>query len=270
MLAGFALSNGDMRRSYEALYGGFKKYCAEQQRATDPLDLAFVFCVQPGTPDLDSFCSNVETNVYFCRKFVVELGQPIGSSLARLPFLPLTPLQGQTLRPPSAQTFLQRHGVPAPLAEYLVVQGRRSPERIVEDCVSGTFGPPRPLETVGPERLSQSDSQSYTVSLDTVSIENFRAYRKRQAFAIGADVTILYGPNGFGKTSFFDAIDFGVTGGIGRLRSLRDSNFVKTVSHLDSSGDGAVSLSFRRQEVLRRISRSIRNRTSILGRSRVG
>ena len=126
-LAGFALSNGDMRKSYEALYGSFKKYCAEQQEHLDALDLAFVFCVQSGVPDLDSFCSNVETNVYFCRKFVVELAQPLGSALARLPFLPLTPLYGKTLRPPSAQTFLQQSGVPAVLAHYLVVPGRAKP-----------------------------------------------------------------------------------------------------------------------------------------------
>ena len=260
-LAAFALSNGDMRKSYEALYGGFKKYCAEQQGHLDEMDLAFVFCVQPGVPDLDSFCSNVETNVYFCRKFVVELAQPLGASLARLPFLPLTPLHGHTLRPPSAQTFLQQSGVPAVLAQYLVVPGERSPERIVEDCTSGTFGEPKLLKPTPTESLLDGDGAAVSVQLETVSIENFRAYRKRQTFEVGADVTVLYGPNGFGKTSFFDAVDFGATGGIGRIESLRDSNFVKTVQHLDSfSEDGVVSLSFRRDGAARKVTRTIRNR----------
>ena len=260
-LAGFALSNGDMRKSYEALYGSFKKYCAEQQEHLDALDLAFVFCVQSGVPDLDSFCSNVETNVYFCRKFVVELAQPLGSALARLPFLPLTPLYGKTLRPPSAQTFLQQSGVPAVLAHYLVVPGERSPERIVEDCMSSTFGEPRLSKPIPAESSPHGDGTAASVQLETLSIENFRAYRKRQTFDVGADVTVLYGPNGFGKTSFFDAIDFGATGGIGRIESLRDANFVKTVQHLDSTTeDGVVSLSFRRDGAARKVTRTIRNR----------
>ena len=260
-LAGFALSNGDMWKSYEALYGSFKKYCAAQQKHLDALDLAFVFCVQSGVPDLDSFCSNVETNVYFCRKFVVELAQPLGSALARLPFLPLTPLHGKTLRPPSAQTFLQQSGVPAVLAHYLVVPGERSPERIVEDCTSRTFGEPRLSKPTPAESSPHDEGAAASVQLETLSIENFRAYRKRQTFEVGADVTVLYGPNGFGKTSFFDAIDFGATGGIGRIESLRDANFVKTVQHLDSTTeDGVVSLSFRRDGAARKVTRTIRNR----------
>ena len=260
-LAGFALSNGDMRKSYEALYGSFKKYCAEQRELLDAFDLAFVFCVQSGVPDLDSFCSNVETNVYFCRKFVVELAQPLGSALARLPFLPLTPLHGRTLRPPSAQTFLQRSGVPAVLAHYLVVPGERSPERIVEDCTSSTFGEPRLFKPSPAESSPHGDGAAASVQLERLSIENFRAYRKRQTFEVGRDITVLYGPNGFGKTSFFDAIDFGATGGIGRIESLRDTNFVKTVQHLDSTTeDGVVSLSFRRDGAARKITRTIRNR----------
>jgi len=93
-LAAFAFSNGDMRETYNTLYGSFKKYYAEMRGQWDTLDLAFVFCVQPDVPDLDRFCSSVETDVYFCRKFVVPLAPPLSSSLARLPFLPLTPLEG--------------------------------------------------------------------------------------------------------------------------------------------------------------------------------
>jgi len=34
---------------------------------------------------------------------------------------------------------------------------------------------------------------------------------------VDADVVVFYGPNGLGKTSFFDAIDYVCTGRIGRL-----------------------------------------------------
>jgi exonuclease SbcC len=90
---------------------------------------------------------------------------------------------------------------------------------------------------------------------------NFRAYRRLQTFALGADVTVLYGPNGFGKTSFFDAIDFAVTGGIGRADSRRQSDFAKTAQHLDAgTEESTVALTFRSRGAVREIVRSVRDR----------
>jgi exonuclease SbcC len=265
VIAAFAFANGDMRQSYEALYGGFKHYYAEQRGQWDALDLAFVFCVQPSAPQLDQFCSTVETDVYFCRKFVVPMAAPLGASLARLPFLPLSPLPGRSLRPASAQTFLQQCGVPALLAKFLVVQHERSPEGILEDCTSGKFGEPRQLTPVANAPVAKTERTGEPVRLETVEIRNFRAYRKLQTFAIGADVTVLYGPNGFGKTSFFDAVDFAVTGGIGRIESRRTANFAKTAQHLDSgSEESVVSLSFRSNGTVRQVTRSVSERTQAL------
>ena len=261
VMAGFAFSNGDMAKTYEALYGKFKTYFRERRGLWDALDLAFVFCVHPGVSNLDQFCSTVETNVLFCRKFVVPLAPPFGSSLARLPFLPLTPLGGKTLRPASAQTFLQQCSVPATLAKFIVVQHERGPERIVEDCINGEFGEPQELKPVANAPVAQLDGGTESVRLETVTIKNFRAYRKPETFALGTDVTILYGPNGFGKTSFFDAVDFAITGGLGRISSSGDAHFTKTVQHLDTgSEESAVSLSFQCNGALRRITRSVKSR----------
>lgn len=261
----FAFSNGDIRKSYDTLYGNFKNYYAEQQGRWDALDLAFVFCVPPDAPNLDHFCSYIETDVYFCRKFVVPLSLPLDASLARLPFLPLTPLHGRSPRPASAQTFLQQCGVPAVLARYLVVQHERGPERIVEDCINGEFDEPRVLTPVENAPVVQGDRTVDPVRLETVSIKNFRIYRKPQTFAVGADVTLLYGPNGFGKTSFFDAIDFAITGGIGRFERIREVNFPKTAQHLDSeSEESVVSLSFRSKGAERKVTRSVSDRKHAL------
>ena len=265
IMAAFAFSNGDSRTSYYALYEKFKTHYAEQQGQWDKLDLTFVFCVPPTLPNLDQFCSSIETDVYFCRKFVVPLAEPLVNSLARLPFLPLTPLEGGSLRPPSAQTFLRHCGIPAVLARYLVVQHERGPERIVEDCLGGEFAEPRKLLPSPTVRIRQSDEALDRVRLKEVTIQNFRAYRKPRSFSIGTDVTVLYGPNGFGKTSFFDAIDFAVTGGIGRLGASDDARFVKTAQHLDSgSEEGLVSLLFTRNEATRKLTRSVRDRKQAL------
>jgi exonuclease SbcC len=265
MMAAFAFSNGDMGKSYEALYGSFKNYYAEQHGKWDALDLAFVFCVRPDTPNLDRFCSSVETDVFFCRKFVVPLAEPLGSSLARLPFLPLTPISGQSLRPASTQTFLQQCGVPAVLAKFLVVQRERSPEGIVEDCTRGDFGEPRKLMPVVGTPVPQSEHSSESIRLEGVTIKNFRAYRKPETFSLGSDVTVLYGPNGFGKTSFFDAVDFAVTGEIGRVKYSSEAHFKKTAQHLDSkSEESSVSLSFSCNGALRKVTRTVSNRKQAL------
>ena len=259
--AGFGFSNGDMGKSYEVLYGGFKSQYIEQRTEWDARDLAFVFCVPPESPGLDRFCSQVETDVYFCRKFVIPLARPVADALARLPFLPLAPVQGRSLRPPSAQTLLQQCGTTAVLAKYLVVQGQRSPETIVEDCLSGTFGEPRTLHRSSSELMLAESLAAAPVRLERIKIQNFRAYRKAQTFILGDDVTVLYGPNGFGKTSVFDAIDFAATGDVGRLRISDDSHFKKTATHLDSRAeDASVSLFFAVNGVERKIVRRVSDR----------
>ena len=265
VMAAFAFSNGDMRASYDAIYGSFEHYYAAQQGQWDKLDLAFVFCVRPDAPNLDLFCSNVETDVYFCRKFVVPFAQPLGLSLARLPFLPLTPLHGESLRPTSAQTFLQQCGVPVVLARSLAVQRERGPERIVEDCTNGDFGEPRELTPVANVPVVSSGHSAESVRLETVTLQNFRAYRKPQTFAFGSDVTVLYGPNGFGKTSFFDAVDFAVTGEIGRVKHSTEAHFKKTAQHLDSKlEESAVSLTFWCNGALRKVKRTVNDRKHAL------
>jgi len=258
VMAGFAFSNGDLSKSYNALYTSFKKCYAGQRGAWDALDLAFVFCVRPDIPNLDRFCSQIETDVYFCRKFVVPLASPLNDSLARLPFLPLTPLHGQSLRPPSAQTFLQQCGVPPALAKSLVVQRERSAEGIVDDCTGGTFGEPKELTPVLNSRIARNDRSPAPVRFESIEVKDFRAYRKSQLFRLGTDVTVLYGPNGFGKTSFFDAVDFVVTGEIGRLKPLGASHFKHTAKHLDARAEeSVVSLLFSSNGVLRRITRKV-------------
>lgn len=261
-LAAFAFSNGDAAKSYESLYSGFKKHYTERQGSWDSLDLAFVFCVHPDLPDLDRFCSRVETDVYFCRKFVVPLAAPLTRALARLPFLPLSPLQeGQSLRPPSAQTFLQRSGVAAVLAKYLVVPHGRSADGIVEDCVSGTFGEALRPTPVAATTVVQPVRVAEPIRLSSVTIKAFRAYRKPQTFRLGADVTVLYGPNGFGKTSFFDAIDFAITGDIGRIKTPNEAHFRKAAKHLDAKiEDSAVSVSFSSSDATRKITRRVGDR----------
>lgn len=54
------------------------------------------------------------------------------------------------------------------------------------------------------------------MKIDKVKIKNFRNYYGEHEFILDKTVTIIYGSNGFGKSSFFDAIEWCLTGEISR------------------------------------------------------
>lgn len=57
------------------------------------------------------------------------------------------------------------------------------------------------------------------IEIFKVTVNHFRGYREEKTFDLenGAEVIILAGPNGFGKTSVFDAIEWGFTGKLSRF-----------------------------------------------------
>jgi len=54
-----------------------------------------------------------------------------------------------------------------------------------------------------------------------LQVERFRGFQLPAYFNLGASAVIVHGPNGTGKTSFFDAIQWLLTGDLPRLRELR-------------------------------------------------
>jgi len=257
VVAAFAFAGSDPHATFEETYEAFKAE-AERSKDWDRYDLSYVFCIANDTDKLDQLASDIETDVYFCRKFVVPLTDPVGNALARLPFLPLTQPNGPDLRPASAQTFLQQSNVPASLARHIVVQHERSAERIVEACLANEYGSPKAPARVATLSAVTGEQRSAPVLLESVTIENFRAYRAPMTFEIGSEITVLYGPNGFGKTSFFDAIDFGITGSIGRLKVADNDHFREVAKHLDSNAEDArVTLTYRSNGTPHTIDRTV-------------
>ena len=244
LVAGFGFTSLDLAAAYSRLYGAFKREYAAHRNEWDDLDLAFVFCVPEGIRGLHAFGSRVETDVFFCRKFVIAMNGHVGTSLARLPFLPLFTERGEAVRPPSAQTFLQQSGVPPALARNIVKKGERSARSVFDECVEGAFGelPTPKSPPKGGVQLARTEEPG-AIRVKSISIEGFRAYRRNAEISFGEDLTVLFGPNGFGKTSMFDAIDFAFTGEIGRLQTRSEQRFTRIASHLDSdNGDGGVVL----------------------------
>lgn len=243
-----AFAVGD-QADYQPLYEAFKRHYLKNTAQWATKDVAFVYCLPADVTVDPDFCSRVEVDVYFCRKYVVRLDGLLTDSLARLPFLPLSPITpGVQTRPPSAQTLLRQRNLRAELAKALVVPLKSSASKILTECVEGTYGPPEALQsTVGPSAIAEVGEDRAQATLKSISIQNFRAYRTKKVFELGSAVTILYGPNGFGKTSFFDALDFAVTGGVGRLAKA-PGGLARVVKHLDSQSDSTeVSLTLERE-----------------------
>ncbi len=260
-LAGFALSNGDPYRCFEQSYTFFKKIYAGHEREWDELNLTFVLCLAHRDRELEAFRAQIETNVFFCRKFTVVLDAPLETELARLPFFPLQRREAGFKRPPSAQTLLKSCGVSAPLAASIV--GRVGEQSIVEDYLKEPLGEARLSESKPEDEHRAGGDLSQVIRVLRLEVEDFRAYRRAQTFDLDADIIFLYGPNGFGKTSFFDAVDFVATGDIGRLRiAKQESRFAKAARHLDATSEsGSVTLSFRGQEGDHKIHRTVKQRT---------
>jgi DNA repair exonuclease SbcCD ATPase subunit len=58
------------------------------------------------------------------------------------------------------------------------------------------------------------------ITIQWVSIENFRGFRAEQTIDLRASATIVSGSNGKGKTSFFDALQWLLVGSLSRLANL--------------------------------------------------
>jgi len=273
-LAGFATLNGKPEHTYPEAYAAFKDLYRKNHDSWQDRNLSFVLCRSELRPSDDAFFSKTETDVYFCRKYVIALRSEEGEQireLQRLPFLPLRESQvGGVTRPPSAQALLQSANLDTGLAADIVVDYAPSASRILEDVLAGQRVLPPEVAVdswAKPEVLQQPPATERT-RVSSIAIEAFRAYRKRQEFDLDADLVVLYGPNGLGKTSFFDAIDYVCTGRIGRLCSHRRislDRFVDLARHLDSSPeDSSVSLRVRLGDSTSTVTRNLEDRNNAL------
>lgn len=75
----------------------------------------------------------------------------------------------------------------------------------------------------------------------SLSIENFRGFYRRADFDLAANAILVHGPNGTGKTSFFDAIQWLLLGDIERLKVLRLRRTDEYIANAYGKGPARVS-----------------------------
>ncbi|MGP5392227.1 AAA family ATPase [Enterococcus hirae] len=81
--------------------------------------------------------------------------------------------------------------------------------------------------------------------LKKLIIKNFRNYSGETIFDLSKDITILYGENGNGKSSFFDAVEWCVTGEIKRFAPINKNKEIISNSSLRNGEECMVSLYFK-------------------------
>ncbi len=155
---------------------------------------------------------------YFCRKFVLNVnGEQIQDVLAGLPFWPTGDLLGKS--PMSVAVGVQEVVTgydPRLTADFSGYSpGAKS---VVEKILGGEYSlspEPSTSTAVTPPSVASSD-RTRLEALDIVDFRGIRRLRPKD-MPLSGDVIFIYGPNGVGKTSIADAVEWVITGQVGRL-----------------------------------------------------
>ncbi len=82
-----------------------------------------------------------------------------------------------------------------------------------------------------------------------LDVQGFRSYLAPGPIPCDADVVVVYGPNGSGKTSLFSAIEFALTGTVTHLSGF-STDYPRSLQHVRSKEPGSVTLRYRNVENL--------------------
>jgi DNA repair protein SbcC/Rad50 len=79
--------------------------------------------------------------------------------------------------------------------------------------------------------------------LTNLELEDFRTFRGPVSVPLDADVVIIYGPNGSGKTGLISALEYAVTGGVEDLRVFSD-DYPRCLRNIRAAGEPKSCLYF--------------------------
>ncbi len=82
------------------------------------------------------------------------------------------------------------------------------------------------------------------MKISSISAENFRGFLNHQSISFGPHVTILVGPNGFGKSTVIDALEWLLTGQLDRYIGSEEGRREDYIRHVDARNDPLVEASF--------------------------
>lgn len=270
--AGFTIVDGTPEQKFNSAYSEFKALYRARHKLWRNRNLSFIVCRSDSQSqeNNDEFFSRIESDTYFCKKYVVrfpESSRDLIQELRRLPFVPMYPYSDIGLRrPSSAIDLLQSLEIDTDITRYLIEPQRRAPRTLLTDVLTKPQVLPqrRRIQPIHPSRTNDVDVTRIT----QIAIEGFRAYGQRVQIDTEADVVVFYGPNGLGKTTLFDAVDFACTGRIGRLerqRKVSNPDFIRLANHRGTSETrGRVKIRLARGQDSVSLAREVNDRNNAL------
>ena len=194
-----------------------------------PRDLELVLLVAGDQPPNPAVARRIADDRYVCRKFVLwPDGRKMEEVLADLPFWQSYNLLSEA--PSSVAAGIQEAvGGFDPRLIADLASHRPGVERIVEKVREGIYS--LTSEISGSKVVSQPRvAPSVQTKLEGLDITDFRGIRclRAQDLPLSGDVVFIYGPNGVGKTSIADALEWAITGQVNRLEQ---------VPHISTGGD---------------------------------
>ena len=190
----------------------------------------------------------IERDEIHCRKYTIPAKDDLSEEIIRLPIASFKNDILKSLLPQSARKTLFNSGLKLDFINGVLNQSKLSSIiNNVEMNFKGKKLATHPQnETIDIETLPRT----YT-RLTELKIEGFRAYGEAYNFDLDADLIVIAGPNGSGKTSFFDALDFAATGSVKRfgrdhsmLPNLTLPNNLKVSLDVESNDNGIIGKLF--------------------------
>lgn len=208
----FVALEATWRRAQDAI----ARYKAEQKEI--PRDLYLTLFLLDTTPPQDlEILQTITRDIMICRKIVL-LADPneLAASLESLPFMKLGAGSARPA-PGISQVFsaFEERGYPREILDIL--SDRASIERMLGQLLPVSPPPNIPHVRAVDLPFDATSSVGAQVSrLQSVAAKHFRGLQSAD-IDLSANITVIYGQNGTGKTSVFDAIEWALLGGVERL-----------------------------------------------------
>lgn len=243
------------------------------ERGSDwPRDLNLVLLLLQEASATSAIVREILDDRYVCRKFVIQLnGQDVGDVLVDLPFWPADDLfeaTGVTLAE-GVQRAIKGYD-PRLIGDFANYSpgAQRIFEKIVQEAYSLSSDLSKDETSVQPRVMHSSQTR-----LQAIDITDFRGIRRLapESLALTGDVVFVYGPNGVGKTSIADAVEWAITGQVSRLERFSRTVQSKTdpfVNVFSNTGQARVICQFSNRESICRIS-SNRSSARFIGEHKV-
>ncbi len=205
-----------LEHTWRAIQDTIANYKTENRLAPRDLYLTFLLLNAVDAAQLP-LIQTISADTMVCRKLLLPTDPDhISIALGSLPFMSMG--VGAARPAPSLQDVFGALGTrDYPVAVLDILSERASAERILTRLMELPVPSEIPriasasLNTVGSQAMASTPCR-----LEALEVRNFRGIIKAN-IDVSANVTIIYGQNGTGKTSFFDAIEWALVGNVERL-----------------------------------------------------